>query len=67
MNPRKAFQVFIRYQLQSAKEENVISLSDSQIEKFASDIEDDSFFYDKLSEFLAEFIEDYGDNYDLFN
>jgi len=66
MNPREAFRVFIRFQLRDAIEEGKVNLSSDNIEKFVNGIEDDYTFYEKLDDFLAEYINDFGDNYDLF-
>lgn len=65
MNPREAFRTFIRFQLMNAAKEGRIELSDYKIEKFAKGIEDDPVFYERLDEFLAEFIGDFGENYGL--
>ena len=65
MNPREAFRVFIRFQLNSAVEEGQIDLTSDQIEKIAEGVEDDSTFYDQLNEFLADYIESFGENYGI--
>lgn len=65
MSAREAFRKFIRFQLDCAVESGKIDLSSEDIEKFASGVEDDPNFYEGLDDFLAEYIEDFGENYDL--
>ena len=62
-NPREAFRTFIRFQLSNAVEEGKINLSPDAIEKIASGAEDDPGFYDMLNDFLAEFVELFGESY----
>lgn len=65
MNPREAFRAFIRFQLRLARDDSRIYLSDEDIEKFANGAENDPIFYERLDEFLEEYISDYGENYGI--
>lgn len=62
---RGAFKIFIRYQLQTMIEEGKINLTEEEVEKFISGIEDDITFYEQLGDFLAEYLEDFGTNYGI--
>lgn len=64
MNSRQAFRIFIRFQLENGLAEQ-LGLSAEDLEKFANGVEDDPTFYEKLDEFLQEYIEDFGENYGI--
>lgn len=65
MSPREAFRVFIKFQLMMMVEDAKIELTSDEITKFIQGVEDDQTFYEKLEDFLAEYIEDFGENYGL--
>ncbi|MCY8755661.1 hypothetical protein [Bacillus haynesii] len=65
MNPREAFRVFIRFQIENGERFEHLGLSNEDIEKFIFGVEDDQNFYDKLDDFLKEYIEDFGENYGI--
>lgn len=65
ISSRRAFQVFIRFQLANAAEEGKIDLSPEEIEKFANGIEDDPHFYEKLDDLLKDYLEDFGSNHGI--
>lgn len=58
MSPRQAFRIFIRHQLNVMNDEGYVDLPNEAIEKFANFIENDSSFYEGLSELLTEYIEE---------
>lgn len=62
---RGAFRIFIRYQLETMIEEGKISLTAEELEKFANGIEDDMTFYEQLGDFLAEYLDVFGENYGI--
>ncbi|MCU4668563.1 MULTISPECIES: hypothetical protein [Bacillus] len=64
MNPRQAFRIFMRFQLQNGVGEEM-ALSDAEIDKIILGIEDDQSFYDQLDDILKEHIEDFGKNYGI--
>ena len=64
MNPRQAFRIFIRFQLENGVGEEM-ALSAAEIDKIILGIEDDQSFYDQLDEILKEHIEDFGENYGI--
>lgn len=65
MNPREAFRTFFKFQLENGEGLSELELNEKDIEKFLNGAEDDPFFYDKLDDFLAEFIEYHGDEYGI--
>ncbi|MDE1403324.1 MULTISPECIES: hypothetical protein [Bacillus subtilis group] len=64
MNPRQAFRIFMRFQLQNSVGEEM-ALSDAEIDKIILGIEDDQSFYDQLDDILKGHIEDFGVNYGI--
>lgn len=65
MSTRQAFKIFIRHQLEVLVDEGKINLTAEELELIANGMEDDFTFYEQLGEFLVEFIEDFGENYDI--
>ncbi|MEK4686253.1 hypothetical protein NSQ76_10935 [Bacillus sp. FSL M8-0256] len=65
IDPRQAFRAFMKYQLENGEAVAELGLKKEDIEKFILNAEDDMFFYDKLDEFLKDFIEIYGENYGI--
>ncbi|MEN2453783.1 hypothetical protein AAZF84_38365 [Bacillus sp. JR_15] len=65
IDPRQAFRNFFKFQLENGEGLSALKLNEKDIEKFINGAEDDSFFYDKLDDFLKEFIEDHGDEYGI--
>lgn len=64
MSSRQAFRTFIRFQLENGVADQ-LGLSATDIEKIANGVEDDPTFYEKLDEFLIEYVEDFGGNYGI--
>ena len=58
MSPREAFRIFIRHQLNVMNDEGYVDLPNEAIDKLANFIENDSSFYERLSELLTAYIED---------
>ncbi|RST63396.1 hypothetical protein EJB14_18820 [Bacillus pumilus] len=65
IDPRQAFRVFMKYQLENGEGITGLRLNEEDIEKFLYGVEDDMLFYSKLDDFLKEFIEDFGENYGI--
>lgn len=65
IDPRQAFRIFFKFQLENGEGLSELELNEKDIEKFINGVEDDWFFYDKLDGFLKEFIEDHGDEYGI--
>ncbi|MFP7293510.1 hypothetical protein [Bacillus safensis] len=65
MNPREAFRTFIKYQLENGEGLSQLKMSSEDVDAFITAVEDDMFFYDKLDEFLKDFIEIYGEDYGI--
>ncbi|MBR8662066.1 MULTISPECIES: hypothetical protein [Bacillus] len=59
MNPRQAFRIFMRLQLENGVGEEM-ALFDAEIDKIILGIEDD-----QLDDILKEHIEDFGENYGI--
>ncbi|MGM0964713.1 hypothetical protein ACLM2U_17180 [Bacillus pumilus] len=65
IDPRQAFRAFMKYQLENGEAVAELGLNEEDIEKFIYSAEDDMFFFDKIDEFLKEYIEDFGENYGI--
>ncbi|MBU8575719.1 hypothetical protein [Bacillus pumilus] len=65
IDPRQAFRAFMKYQLENGEGLTELGLNEEDMDNFILGVEDDSFFYDKLDDFLKEFIEDHGDEYGI--
>jgi hypothetical protein len=63
-DPMQALKVFIRFQLKNGVDEQ-LGLTAEDIEKVVVGIEDDPTFYDKLDDFLIEFIDEFGEDYGI--
>ncbi|GGJ68459.1 hypothetical protein GCM10008982_17340 [Anoxybacillus voinovskiensis] len=55
-NPRKAFQMFMKHQLDWATEEGMLDLSDDDIEKIIFFAEDDYDFHRDFIEFIKDYL-----------
>ena len=60
MSTRMAFRIFMRFQLEQSG-----LLSDEDIDSFIMGIEDDPKFYKQFDDFLEEYIDMFGENYDV--
>jgi len=56
-DPRKAFRVFMKHQLDWATEEGILDLSDDDIEKIILFAEDDYIFHRDFVEFMRDYLE----------
>ncbi|ALM28919.1 hypothetical protein [Bacillus altitudinis] len=65
IDPRQAFRAFMKYQLENGEAVAELGLKKEDIEKFIFNAEDDMFFFDKMDDFLKEYIEDHSDNYGI--
>ncbi|WP_339205836.1 hypothetical protein NSQ36_12275 [Bacillus sp. FSL W8-1143] len=65
IDPRQAFRAFMKYQLENGEGLTELGLNEEDIDNFILGVEDDMFFYDKLDEFLKEFIEIYGEDFGI--
>ncbi|WP_406845793.1 hypothetical protein [Bacillus safensis] len=65
IEPRQAFRAFMKYQLENGEAVAELGLKKEDIEKFILNAEDDMFFFDKIDDFLKEYIEDFGENYGI--
>ncbi|MGD6829083.1 hypothetical protein [Bacillus pumilus] len=63
IDPRTAFRSFMKFQLENGEAVAELELKEKDIENFIAGVEDDMFFYDKIDDFLKEFVEIHGENY----
>ncbi|WP_144456837.1 hypothetical protein [Bacillus pumilus] len=65
MNTRQAFRGFMRFHLKNGEGITELGLNGEDIENFIAHAEGDRFFYDRLDDFLKEFIEIHGESYGI--
>lgn len=67
MSPRKAVEATVRFLLEVMVEEKGMNIPSERTNSLAIELADDHEFLAQLENFIADYLEDYGDNYDLYD
>lgn len=67
MSPRKAVEATVRFLLEVMVEEKGMNIPSERMNSLAIELADDHEFLAQLENFIADYLEDYGDNYDLYD
>jgi hypothetical protein len=67
MSPRKAVEITVRTLLDVMVEEKGMNIPAERMDSLAAELADDHEFLTQLENFMESYLEDYGDNYDLYD
>ncbi|QSB48785.1 hypothetical protein [Parageobacillus toebii] len=67
MSPRKAVEATVRFLLDVMVEDRGLNIPFERIESLAFELANDHEFLTQLEDFMESYLEDYGDNYDLYD
>ncbi|MEK4907491.1 hypothetical protein [Niallia sp. FSL M8-0099] len=66
MDLRKAYKLVIKHQLELLEEDGRWQFAHGQIEELSEKLHDDVDFLEDIQDSIEEYLEDFGENYDLF-
>lgn len=67
MSPRKAVEITVRTLLDVMVEEKGMNIPAERMDSLAAELADNHEFLTQLEDFMESYLEDYGDNYDLYD
>jgi hypothetical protein len=67
MSPRKAVEITVRTLLDVMVEEKGMNIPAERMDSLAAELADDHEFLIQLEDLMESYLEDYGDNYDLYD
>jgi len=67
ISPRKAVEITVRTLLDAMVEDRGMNIPKDRLDELAFDLANSDEFLDQLENFMESYLEDFGDNYDLYD